>query len=74
MNYKTPSERVAAEVRAELARAQIKIKDLAPELEMSVSTLQRRLSGEIPFDVEELTRIADIANVSPAVFFAGKAA
>lgn len=74
MNYKTPSERVAAEVRAELARAQIKIKDLAPELEMSVSTLQRRLSGEIPFDVEELTRIADIANVSPAVFFAGKVA
>ena len=74
MNYKTPSERVAAEVRAELARAQIKIKDLAPELEMSVSTLQRRLSGEIPFDVEELTRIADIANVSPAVFFARKAA
>lgn len=74
MNYKTPSERVAAEVRAELARAQIKIKDLAPELEMSVSTLQRRLSGEIPFDVEELTRIAEIANVSPAAFFSCKAA
>ena len=74
MTYKTPSERVAAEVRAELARAQIKIKDLAPKLDMSVSTLQRRLSGESPFDVDELTQIAQIANVSPKAFFASKSA
>ena len=50
--------RVAANVRAELARASISGRRLAGVLGISQPAMSRRLRGEIAFDVVELTRIA----------------
>lgn len=69
MNYEQQSQAVAAEVRAELARQRISAIELAQRLPLSLSTLQRRLSGDIPFDVEEICMVAKVLNVSPGQFF-----
>lgn len=53
------AHRVAAEVRAELARQRRTQADLASALGMSPQAVGRRLSGEHPFDVVELGRAAD---------------
>jgi transcriptional regulator with XRE-family HTH domain len=55
---------VAANVRAELARQRKPQRELQQHLGISRVTLYRRLSGESPFDVDELRRIAELLNVS----------
>lgn len=52
------AEAVAAEVRAELGRQRKSGSDLAKVLGISPQSIGRRLSGEIAFDVAELSRIA----------------
>lgn len=66
----TPTERVAANVRAELARAQQSGRGLAGQIGMAPSSMARRLSGSIPFRVDELHRIADALNVAVSVLMA----
>lgn len=53
----------AANVRAELARANYSNIQTAHALNWSNSRLARRLSGEIPFDVEELAAVASFLGV-----------
>lgn len=73
MTQLTPAERVAAEVRAALARQGKPSKYVGEVLGLTRSSVSRRLSGEIPFDVDELHKLADALGVSVATFLAGAA-
>jgi transcriptional regulator with XRE-family HTH domain len=55
---------VAGNVRAELARQRRSQRELQQHLGISRVTLYRRLSGESPFDVDELRKIAELLHVS----------
>jgi len=63
-----PHERVAAEVRAELARQRISQTQLAERLNISQAGISRRLSGETPFEINELVAIAEFLCVPVARF------
>lgn len=62
-------EQVAAEVRAEMARQRLTLRDVAGKIGMVHTSLHRRLTGKIPFDVGELARMADVLNVPVIQFF-----
>lgn len=55
-------EQVAAEVRALMGRGRghrrVPQKKLAADLHMAQASLSRRLTGEVPFDIDELAEIA----------------
>lgn len=51
------SERVAGEIRAELARQKRTANDMATELGIAPHTAGRRLNGERPFNVIELVAV-----------------
>lgn len=61
------TQRVAANVRAEMARRQINQTDLAARLGRSQAWISRRLVGAVPFDVAELDSIAAILETSITV-------
>ncbi|RIR11247.1 helix-turn-helix domain-containing protein [Mycobacteroides abscessus] len=63
MQFASTDERVAANVRAELARAGESQSSLAPKVDMSQQALSRRLSAQVPFTVTELSRIASVLGV-----------
>lgn len=67
---RSPHQRVADEVRGQLARHRITQTALAqdPRLRLSESAISRRLTGEIPFDVAELAAIAEILGVPMSTF------
>jgi transcriptional regulator with XRE-family HTH domain len=52
------SERVAASVRAEMARRRVSQQALADVLGHSQAWISRRVSGEVEFTVDELRRVA----------------
>lgn len=52
------TERVAANVRAEMGRRRFTQTKLAGTLGVSQMFLSRRLGGHVPFDLQELERIA----------------
>ena len=52
------ADSVAAIVRAEMARRRRSSADLARELGISPVSVSRRLTGEVPIDVNELAQIA----------------
>lgn len=54
---KTRSERVAEEVRAEMARRQISVDALSEESGVPISTLRRSVKGQRPFTIQELFEI-----------------
>jgi transcriptional regulator with XRE-family HTH domain len=58
------TKRVAAEVRAEQHRLDLTQEQLAAKAGMSQSTLSRRLSGELPFDTDELVHVAAALDTS----------
>ena len=60
--------RVAAEVRAEMARQKISQETLCQRIGISQSTLSRRITGEYAFDTTELARIAAVLGVPVARF------
>lgn len=62
----TARERVAAEVRAELARKDIPIAELAAATGINLRVLGRKLSGSSPIGVEELISIATALDVRPS--------
>ena len=66
MPKRTATERVAANIRAELARQGISQTDLANSLHKSQPTVSRRLLGRVPFSVDELDIIADLLDVPMA--------
>lgn len=57
---------VASNVRALLARRRESGRDLATALGWSERTFRRRLAGETPFTVDELTALSRHLGVSPA--------
>lgn len=62
------SRRVAAEVRAELARQRVSQETLCTRIGMSQSTLSRRITGDYPFDTNELAAIAAVLGVPVSKF------
>jgi transcriptional regulator with XRE-family HTH domain len=62
----TPTERVAAAIRGELARQRRTQRDLAEALGMAQQSVSRRLSGTTPISVGELDAISLYLGVAPA--------
>lgn len=54
----TTTERLAANLRAELARRKISGRQLSVALDWKPSNTSRRLSGRQPLSVDELTQVA----------------
>lgn len=79
MTPESPAQRVAAEVRAALARQGRPQKYVGEVLlrasgkPMSRSAITRRLSGEVPFDVDELHRLSVALGVPLRDFMVGAA-
>jgi transcriptional regulator with XRE-family HTH domain len=67
MSNPTPSLRIAASVRAEMARRRMSQKDLAELLGMTQPALSRRLTGEVPFAVDDLPLFAEALGVPVSV-------
>ncbi|MBM4517522.1 helix-turn-helix domain-containing protein [Rhodococcus hoagii] len=63
MATKSHAERVAANVRAEMARHRVTQSTLAKKLHCSQQALSRRINGRYPFDVNELGVIADVLGI-----------
>ena len=59
----TTAERTSARVRALLAERRLNGRWLANQLSMPTSTLNRRLTGAHPWDLNELDRVADALDV-----------
>jgi transcriptional regulator with XRE-family HTH domain len=57
---------VAMNVRVELARRRVRQTDLAECLGLSQAAVSRRLSGAVPFDVNELAAAAALLGVPAA--------
>lgn len=70
MEPMTPAEGVAAKVRAELARQQKTRKGLKDQLGISKTAFYRRISGDLPFDVNQVVVVADYLGVEVADLFA----
>lgn len=68
------SERIAAEVRAILARKRIPQAELAQVLDISQVGVSRRLRGETPLDVNEVALIAAYLGVPIGVLYGEQAA
>lgn len=66
---KTQREIVGANVRAEMARRNVRQGVVAKALGMSQPSVSARLSGAIPLDVDELRIIADLLGVSLCSLF-----
>lgn len=64
------SHRVAATVRAELARKQLLQRDLAEVLGISTAQVSERLAGRTPFRLDELDLIAELLDLPVAVLVA----
>lgn len=60
----TTRERIAAEVRAELARQQRTTTEVAESAGMVTSTLIRKMQARYPFDTDELERVAAVLGVT----------
>lgn len=54
---------VAANARAEAARVGLSGREIAVRLGWAPRTTARRLSGETPFEVGELVRLAELLNI-----------
>lgn len=58
------SAAVAANVRAEIARAGKSQSDVAQHIPLSQQSLSQRMQGRVPFRISELQRIADYLGIS----------
>lgn len=67
--YLAERERVAANVRAEVARRGIAQSALAEALHMNQAGISRRLNGRIDFSASELSTLGQVLSVPVAVFF-----
>jgi len=59
----TLSGEVAANIRAELARQKVSQTQVAERLGLSQAAVSRRLSGALPFELDEIAAVADLLNV-----------
>lgn len=61
-----PTDVVAANVRAEMARHRVTQRDVGAALGIAHSAVSHRLTGRTPFDVNELAAIAGLLGVDVA--------
>jgi transcriptional regulator with XRE-family HTH domain len=61
-------EAVAGEVRSLMGRHRVSQTRLAAALGMSQSALSRRLNGELPFDLDDVLKMADHFHVPLSAF------
>jgi len=59
-----------AELRAELARHRITAAEVAQRLDRSEAYVSRRLTGEIPLNLDDLAEIAEMLGIAPAALIA----
>jgi len=71
--YLGDRERIASNVRAEVARKGVPQSALASALEMNQAGVSRRLSGRIDFSATELAVLARLLQVSVAAFYSAPA-
>lgn len=64
----SPTASAAAELRAELARQRLTVRELASKMSMPVASVSRRLQGEQSLTVEDLVKFARALDV-PATQF-----
>lgn len=64
METRTYNERVAAEVRASIARKGVSQTVVAEQAQMSNASLSRKLKGQYPFAVDELLAIAPLLDIT----------
>ena len=64
----TATQRAASVIRAELARRRIPQSAVAELLNISQASVSRRLSGEIPWDVNEIDAVAKLIGVPAGIF------
>ncbi|WP_207551473.1 helix-turn-helix domain-containing protein, partial [Mycobacteroides abscessus] len=67
----TRAAAVARRVREELAGKRIRYNELARAIGKSPQAISRRISGEIPWDVDELDRACESTGISYAYVTAG---
>ena len=65
----SPHEAVAAEVRAQLARNRLSGRRAAEMLGWKQTYMSRRLTGAVPFDVDDLAALAELLDVPIGQFF-----
>lgn len=65
----TAQQQVAAEVRAQLARKRLSGRSAALELGWTQPYISRRLTGEVPFDVNDLAALAALLEIPMTAFF-----
>ena len=69
----SPSATVGANVRAEMARRKVPQREVADLLNLPQASVSKRLAGEVPWRITELTKVADFLDVPVAVLL-GEAA
>lgn len=62
----TLSGAVAANIRAELARQRVSQAQVAERLGLSQAAVSRRLTGQTPFELDEVATVADLLAVAPS--------
>lgn len=67
------NDRIAREVRAELARRGLTQLDLANAIGLSQASVSERLRGKTPFTSDDIERVADALGVHPSVLVGGNA-
>lgn len=60
----TPTDAVAANVRAEVARKRIRQTEIAERLGLNQQQVSRRLNGQVPISAAELRELAALLEVS----------
>ena len=70
METRTYNERVAAEVRASVARKGVSQTLVAEQAGMSNASLSRKLKGQYPFGVDELLAIAPLLDTTASSILA----
>lgn len=66
----TPSERIALNIRAEMARRRVSQTTLGVHLGLKQASISARLRGKTPFNINELHDIADFLRVPLATLLA----
>jgi transcriptional regulator with XRE-family HTH domain len=61
---KTPTEVIAGNVRAELARQRIGQRQVAEHLQLNQQQVSRRLLGQVAFTAPELRAVAELLDLS----------
>jgi transcriptional regulator with XRE-family HTH domain len=62
----SPTARVAGNVRAEMARLNVNQTQLATAMDLTQAAVSRRLTGKVPFNVQELAALAIFLDIPVA--------